>query len=258
MLFFILISLDDVQDNSPLRRSQPAAHTIFGVRQTVNSATYKIVDVISQAARLPAASEIVPFVLEGMAELMRGQGLDLLWTHQVLTPSTGDYIRMIDGKTGGLFRMIPQLMIATSSSSDGISDVISPLERFMTLLGRYFQIRDDYANLASDKYSISKGFCEDLDEGKCSFVLHHALNHSSPSAREILRHMTFQRRAAGHAERAQKELMLRLMKEAGSLNHTLHVLGLLQHEILVELDKIEAHTGTPNLLLRQLINALAV
>ena len=92
-----LISLDDVQDNSPLRRSQPAAHTIFGVGQTVNSATYKIVDVISQAARAPAASEIVPIVLEGMGELMRGQGLDLLWTHQVLIPSAGDYIRMVDG-----------------------------------------------------------------------------------------------------------------------------------------------------------------
>ena len=154
--------------------------------------------------------------------------------------------------------MIPQLMKATSSSGDGISGVVPPLENFMTLLGRYFQIRDDYANLASDKYSISKGFCEDLDEGKCSFVLLHALNHSSPSAREILRHIMFQRRAAGHTELAQKELTLRLMKEAGSLNYTLHVLGLLQDEILVELDKIEAHTGTPNPLLRQLISALVV
>lgn len=155
--------------------------------------------------------------------------------------------------------MIPQLMIAIGGGRSGNTrDVIPALERLMKLMGRCFQIRDDYANLASDQYSSSKGFCEDLDEGKCSFVLLHALSHASSQVREILRHMMFQRRAAGHAEQAEKELMLRLMKEAGSLDETVDVLRTLQDEILAELDKIEAHTGRPNPLLRRLISALSV
>jgi geranylgeranyl diphosphate synthase type 3 len=32
--------LDDIQDNSVLRRGVPAAHTIYGVPSTINAATY--------------------------------------------------------------------------------------------------------------------------------------------------------------------------------------------------------------------------
>lgn len=32
--------LDDIEDGSVLRRGKPAAHTVFGTSQTVNSATY--------------------------------------------------------------------------------------------------------------------------------------------------------------------------------------------------------------------------
>ncbi|KAJ0116069.1 Geranylgeranyl pyrophosphate synthase A [Diaporthe amygdali] len=35
---------DDVEDNSPLRRSRPSTHSIFGIGQTVNSSTYGIVE----------------------------------------------------------------------------------------------------------------------------------------------------------------------------------------------------------------------
>lgn len=38
-----------MQDNSALRRSSPATHTIFGMPQTVNSAVYQTVDIIQQS-----------------------------------------------------------------------------------------------------------------------------------------------------------------------------------------------------------------
>lgn len=41
---------DDVQDNSDLRRSSPATHTIFGMPQTVNSADYHTVNIIQRAS----------------------------------------------------------------------------------------------------------------------------------------------------------------------------------------------------------------
>ena len=50
-------------------------------------------------------------------------------------------------ETGGLFRMISRLVIAQSQSPNKPTD----LDRLMTLLGRYFQIRDDYANLVLDQ-----------------------------------------------------------------------------------------------------------
>lgn len=53
----------------------------------------------------------------------------------------------IESETGGLFRMISKLMIAQSQSSTKPAD----LDRFMTLFGRLFQIRDDFSNLTSDQ-----------------------------------------------------------------------------------------------------------
>ena len=38
-----------------MRRAKPATHCVFGMPQTVNSATYQIVDVISRALRLDDA-----------------------------------------------------------------------------------------------------------------------------------------------------------------------------------------------------------
>jgi geranylgeranyl diphosphate synthase type 3 len=48
----IYFRLDDVQDNSPLRRSHPAAHSVFGMPQVVNSAIYMLMDVFGRATQL--------------------------------------------------------------------------------------------------------------------------------------------------------------------------------------------------------------
>ncbi|BCR85623.1 uncharacterized protein ACHE_21081A [Aspergillus chevalieri] len=60
------------------------------------------------------------------------------------------------------------------AESSGLCQNIKP-HRFVALLGRYFQIRDDYQNLTADEYIKTKGFCEDLDEGKISLPLIYTL-----------------------------------------------------------------------------------
>lgn len=60
---------------------------------------------------------------------------------------------MVDNKTGGYFRLISQLMAAVEDKE------LQPcFIELITLLGRYYQIRDDYQNLASDEVSTSFPF----------------------------------------------------------------------------------------------------
>ncbi|KAH8745795.1 GGPP synthase A [Diaporthe sp. PMI_573] len=248
------LMLDDVEDNSPLRRSRPSTHNVFGVAQTINAATYRIVEVVrrSMGTRNP---KLLSVVVEEMQSLMVGQSLDLIWTYQVSAPSVEEYLQMVDGKTGGLFRMASKLM-ATLSQSPKVRP--TNLNNLMTLLGRYFQIRDDYMNLASVEYTQTKGFCEDLDEGKYSFILLHALETCDRRTRTLLDNMLLERRAAGKAGPGHKELVLSILEQTKSLQYTVDMLSALSDEILDIVGAIETATGEPNKPIRDLFAALEI
>ncbi|GLB11038.1 terpene cyclase [Aspergillus tubingensis] len=162
--------IDDIQDNSKLRRGLPVAHSIFGIAQTINSANYAYFLAQERLRELnhPEAYEIYT---EELLRLHRGQGMDLYWRDCLTCPTEEDYIEMIANKTGGLFRLAIKLMHNVIELAD--------------LLGVIFQIRDDYQNLQSGLYTKNKGFCEDLTEGKFSFLIIHSIN-SNPNNHHLL------------------------------------------------------------------------
>merc|ERR1740121_2230155 len=84
----------------------------------------------------------------------------------------------------------------------------------VNLLALYFQIRDDYVNLASHAYMQHKSFCEDITEGKFSFPVIHCI-HQEPADRRlqnILRQRTDDVELKLHA--------VQRLRETGSLRHT--------------------------------------
>ncbi|KAL5871723.1 hypothetical protein ACKVWC_007370 [Pyricularia oryzae] len=247
------LMLDDVEDNSPLRRAAPSTHNVFGMPQTVNSATYMIIDIIGRASKLENP-RILPVVIDEMKNLVAGQGLDLYWTYALSPPTVQEYLDMVDGKTGGLFRMISRLLVACQRTPQESPD----LNKLMTLLGRYFQIRDDYMNLVSHQYTDSKGTCEDLDEGKYSYVMIHALENAQPNTRRTLQALLQQRKSTGSAGPGQKDLFLQLFWETGSLEHTAALLRSLGVAIAAEVGQVEQATGRTNMGFRKLLEKLKV
>lgn len=62
-----------------------------------------------------------------------------------------------------------------------------------SLMGLYFQVRDDYANLVLEDYHSNKSFAEDFTEGKYSFPVIHAMSAGGEAVASQLRHILRQR-----------------------------------------------------------------
>lgn len=161
---------------------------------------------------------------------------------------------MVDHKTGGLFNLVVKLMQAEGTSKRDLS-----IDRMMTFLGRYFQIRDDYQNLVSADYTEAKGFCEDLDEGKFSLALIYTLQKLQGQRQRLLRDILQQRNSNGSGLSFEtKNIVLDLMKDVGSLDCVKNVLKELEEAIDAEIEKIEEAAGEMNYVLRLLFERLRV
>ncbi|GAA6064542.1 hypothetical protein JCM10212_005646 [Sporobolomyces blumeae] len=182
MLHTASLLMDDVEDDSHLRRGMPVAHKIYGIPQTINSANYVYFLAFQELQRITPRPgvKIEEMVTEELLNLHRGQGMDLFWRENLICPTEPEYIEMVNNKTGGLFRIAIKLMMA-ASPEDPPRDY-TPLAN---LIGIIFQIRDDYVNLQSVEYANNKGFCEDFSEGKFSFPIVHAIR-ADQSNRQIL------------------------------------------------------------------------
>lgn len=242
--------LDDIEDQSPLRRGKPAAHTIFGTPSTINSANFAILEATEQASGLGIQSLTVYF--NSLRKLFIGQSHDLFWTKHNTRPSPDEYLTMVDGKTGGLFQLSNSLLICNANPK------ISPtqqeeLQALVTLIGRFYQIRDDLKNLTSAEYAGQKGACEDLDEGKFSYPLILALAAQEDSEESTLRSAFAMRSRGGKVSPEMKRLVLDEMRACGALDRTEIVIDGLRAEIEGQVGKVEGLFGRENWVLRLLL-----
>lgn len=213
MLHNASLMIDDVEDSSELRRGMPVSHTIFGTPQTINSANYIYFLAMQELQKLGSPKAMGIFT-EELLHLHRGQGMDLFWRDNHKCPSEDEYLEMVGNKTGGLFRLGIKLMQAESESTVDCTELVN-------LLGLIYQIRDDYLNLDSDVYSKNKGMCEDLTEGKFSFLIIHSIRTDPDDMRllNILRQKT--------KDEEVKRYAVKLMEKTGSFTYTKRVVDIL-------------------------------
>ncbi|CAG8645193.1 378_t:CDS:2 [Paraglomus brasilianum] len=206
MLHTASLLIDDVEDDSTLRRGVPVAHQIYGVPVTINCANYVYFLALNELSKLNNP-DMFHIYTEELLNLHRGQGCDLYWRDSVTCPSEEEYIEMVSNKTGGLLRLGVKLMQAASNSSIDYVPLVN-------IIGIHFQIRDDYMNLQSQKYTDHKGFCEDLTEGKFSFPIIHSINYD-PNNRQLINILK------QHTKSVEiKQYALKLMENTGSFEYT--------------------------------------
>ncbi|KAF9229938.1 isoprenoid synthase domain-containing protein, partial [Melanogaster broomeanus] len=179
--------IDDIEDDSELRRGRPVAHKVYGIPQTVNSANYvchlayqelrnslqssvdQVVDGREPVDRLLRVGDLDAIWTEELIRLHRGQGLDIYWRDAGICP-TEEYIDMALGKASGVLRLSVRIIMTCATTNTRVNYV--PLA---DLIGVYCQIRDDYMNLQSQEYTDTKGLADDISEGKFSFPVIHGI-----------------------------------------------------------------------------------
>lgn len=262
MLHSASLMIDDIEDDSELRRGIPVTHKIYGVPQTINTGNYVYFLAYQELSTLrvdpalqtpPGSPNSKRRVIENkdldlvvtseLLALHRGQGLDLLWRDSLQCPTEEEYIAMVNNKTGGLFRIAIKLMMASATTNIDVDYI--PL---VNLIGIFFQIRDDYMNLQSTQYSDNKGFAEDLTEGKFSFPIVHGIRKDT-SNRQILN--VLQKRTTSADLKAH--IISYLDKKTESFKYTLGVLEVLERQAREEIARLGGNKG-----LEKIIDALHV
>ncbi|KAM0793283.1 hypothetical protein ACM66B_000744 [Microbotryomycetes sp. NB124-2] len=240
MLHTASLLVDDVEDDSHLRRGMPVAHKIYGVPQTINSANYVYFLAYQELQRIKwrPGIRVEEMVTEEMLNLHRGQGMDLFWRENLICPTEPEYIDMVNNKTGGLFRIAIKLMMAASTEDPPRNYV--PLAN---LIGIIFQIRDDYVNLQSAEYANNKGFCEDFSEGKFSFPIVHAIR-ADTSNRQIL-NILRERPSSPSPKSYAVSYMTRRTK---SFEYTRRVLESLMSQARREIERLGGNVGVEKIL----------
>ncbi|GKT71922.1 geranylgeranyl pyrophosphate synthase [Colletotrichum tofieldiae] len=256
--------LDDIEDDSPIRRGFPATHMVFGRAQSINSANFMFVQAV-QVVRTLNNPDCLELLLEELECLFVGQSWDLHWKFHTQIPTEQEYFEMVDSKTGAMFRLLTRLMLHTSSLTVTNNSAQS-LDTMCRLFGRFFQVRDDFMNLSSNEYSNLKGFCEDLDEGKISYPMVLALR-QSPEYRNqimgILRQQTTNTAKGSLAQpmrlpRETKVYILGLLKSSGAMVTTLKKLQELETAVESLIDDLEIDFGETNPVMRILLSRLSV
>uniref|UniRef100_A0A023F5X7 Putative geranylgeranyl pyrophosphate synthase/polyprenyl synthetase n=1 Tax=Triatoma infestans TaxID=30076 RepID=A0A023F5X7_TRIIF len=230
MLHNSSLLIDDIQDNSILRRGIPVAHSIYGVASTINAANYVFFLALDKVLAL-GHPEATTVYTEQLLELHRGQGMEIYWRDNFTCPTEDEYKTMTIKKTGGLFMLAVRLMQL-------FSDNKADYTKLAGILGLYFQIRDDYCNLCSKEYTENKSFCEDLTEGKFSFPVIHAIR-SQPDDKQVFNILRQRTRDV-----EVKKYCISLLEKFGSFAYTREVLTTLCSEARKEVASLG---GNPHL-----------
>jgi geranylgeranyl pyrophosphate synthase len=239
--------IDDIQDNSSLRRNKPCAHLKFGVSLTINSGYLTIFRVLMEIdKRSDISNELKSLIKENLYLGHIGQGSDIYYSSNKIVPSLSEYDQIMYYKTGLIFTMMLDAL-KDKLKSDNNRKNKKFLDNFFTLklnlikFSQFYQIRDDYINLTHKDYWEKRGFCQDFDEKKISYIIVYAKHNNVMFYTKIFDLLQL------NSSREDKLEILKLMNDCGLFTNIYNLLIKLKTEILESLnigyifDKLPIH-----------------
>ncbi len=160
---------DALMDHAATRRGRPTVHERWDVPTAILAGDLLMglaADLVAQAGtgdvpRLMAAHYRMT------ARLCEGQTLDMAFERRG-DVTVGEYLDMIDRKTGALLQLAVELGAIIGGANDSAVESLRDAGR---ALGRAFQIQDDLLDLTADPETFGKPIGGDLVAGKRTYLV---------------------------------------------------------------------------------------
>ena len=252
---------DDIIDDDNVRRNLPTAHVVladaislpekrrkkFGCDMAVLAGdlmqgwAFDFIDQTecSAALKLKLASELRQY---GYIKLVSGEAVDVEMSYRAPGEVTiGEMLAMQIGKTGALLHYAARAgwMLGKGYPEAWDEPEALALGRFGDELALAFQLRDDYLGIFGELKNFGKPIGSDLQEGKATLLLIHALEHLPDAEKEQL-HQLLYRASYTPADIA---LARELFKQSGSVELMLEAIEQHSAAAIAALDELPESNG---------------
>ncbi|MEH2920508.1 octaprenyl diphosphate synthase [Samsonia erythrinae] len=201
---------DDVVDESDMRRGKATANAAFGnaasvlVGDFIYTRAFQMMTSLESLRVLALMSEAVNVIAEGeVLQLMNCNDPDI---------TEESYMRVIYSKTARLFEAAAQSSAILAGASPEQEKALLDYGRY---LGTAFQLIDDLLDYSADGKTLGKNTGDDLNEGKPTLPLLHAMHHGKAEESAMIRKAIEE----GNG-RHLLEPVLAAMQQCGSLDYT--------------------------------------
>ena len=218
--------IDDIEDESELRRKQPCAHKVYGTAMALNAGYLTIFKILDELKNQPE-NMIKDKIIENIYLAHIGQGMDIYYTKTKIIPSLEDYYTMMEYKTGMLFITLLDIFNQKTKMVN-YNELVNCIKKF----SYFFQIRDDYINITDPEYWKEKGFCQDFDEQKISFLICFAINNKLKNYEKINSYLVKAKKLK------YKKKLIKMFYDNGLFDIIYNMLNVLKKEIneIIDLD----------------------
>ncbi len=202
--------IDDIEDESPLRRGRPTLHREIGQDLALNAGNFLYFlpfRIVQRADWLSAQqrADIQGVMLNALCQGHVGQAMDLMWSKNRLdlpakiaafARTQAELLEQYRLKAGTPVEAIARIAGIISAAPAPQCEALALYSR---AFGIVFQIVDDLIEVQEGREKLGKQEGEDVRNGKLNMVLLHALAAASEAERRVLMD-ALQRGAAGLAD----------------------------------------------------------
>ena len=182
--------VDDIEDESELRRGKKCLHHLFGLDVAINAGNLayflplKLFFLKKQQFSAKIWQKAYEVYIQEMINVSVGQAIDIGWHRGLVLPRNAqEYYEMTRQKTGAMVRLSVKLAAIFAGAGE---KTIQKLSEVSEKIGVAFQIQDDILDIeleGQDRAKFGKSFGNDIKEGKKTLMVIRALKKASPKDR---------------------------------------------------------------------------